>query len=217
MKKALAALSAFALVMTLPLVGSAGTVTNTFLTSTSGTTSLSNSGTDTITYEVSLQSIAGNIYTGMQWSLSGDVAGALGDVIPWANTNNLVTGWTWAYSGGGGKVKFGTNGRLSPKDNSAITTLPTPVSIGYGWDGTIRTGDGSTSVVGTVTITANTSGVFDGGGFFLPNVDGFVSGGIDDGSIATAASFTVVPEPGTALLMVLGLGGLGIMGRKSRK
>jgi hypothetical protein len=217
MKKALA-LSAFALVMTLPLVGSAGSITNSFLRSSSGASTIGVG--DTITYEVSITTVSARIYDTMLFSLSGDAASAVGDGIPWSNTNNLVTAWNWNYkSGGVNTVKFGTNGLILPANNASITTLPTPVSIGYGWFGIgAKTGTGATNLLGTVTITANTSGNFEGGGFFLPNVDGPVNGGITYGdAIATAASFTVVPEPGTALLMVLGLGGLGIMGRKSRE
>jgi len=215
MKKALA-LSAFALVMTLPLVGSAGTLTNSFLTSTSGTSSIGVG--DTITYEVTIGTVSANLYDTVIFSITGDAANAVGDAIPWANTNNLVTAWNWNYKTGTTNVKFATNGLATPANNASLTTLPAPVGIGYGWFGQgIKTGNGNTNIVGTVTITANTIGAFDGGGFFLPGVDGFVVGGIAEASTATAASFTVVPEPGTALLMILGLGGLGIMGRKSRK
>ena len=46
-----------------------------------------------------------------------------------------------------------------------------------------------------------------------PGSVGFSVGGTVNYSVIY--DFTVVPEPGTALLMLLGLGGLGVMGRKS--
>ena len=56
MKKALA-LSVFTLVMSLPLVSSAASVSNSFLSSTSGTASIAVS--DTIQFEVTITTDAG--------------------------------------------------------------------------------------------------------------------------------------------------------------
>jgi hypothetical protein len=53
----------------------------------------------------------------------------------------------------------------------------------------------------------------------LTSLDGIFTNPLGEelaGSTVTTASFTVVPEPGTAVLMLLGLGGLGVMGRKNR-
>ncbi len=51
----------------------------------------------------------------------------------------------------------------------------------------------------------------------LRGVDSFFgSDGEDTVTIRTAA-FPVIPEPGAALPMILGVGGLAVMGRKSRK
>jgi len=142
---------------------------------------------------------------------------------PWTNTSNRVTAWNWNYkSGGDNRVKFSTkNGVIAPANNASLTTLPTPVGIGYGWFGAgVRTGTGNTSVVGTVTVTATTEGAFDGGAFFIPGIDGFVSDRVAENVLVSTASFTVitaVPEPSTAVLLIFGLGGLGIIGRRSRK
>ena len=82
MKKALA-LSAFALVMALPLVSSASSVTNSFLSSTSGTETISVS--DTIQFEVTITTNGGQNYNTIFWSITGDNAGATaGTPATWA-------------------------------------------------------------------------------------------------------------------------------------
>jgi hypothetical protein len=86
--------------------------------------------------------------------------------------------------------------------------------LGLGWCCQTATGTGITSVVGTVTIAANTVGVFDGGAFLIPGIDGFVTGVVEDTTATfSTASFTVAPEPGTVLFVGTGLIGLAI-GRK---
>ena len=215
MKKALA-LSAFALVMALPLVSSASSVTNSFLSSTSGTETISVS--DTIQFEVTITTNAGQNYNTIFWSITGDAAAAVvTPVVDWpTDVDHIVTDWEWHYTpAGGGKVKMGTNGRLN--------TSPPPQAVGnsvsgpYGFFATNKTGDGVPALVGTVTIHASASGVYQGGGIQYTGVDGFIGSAGTDVTTVSGGAFTVVPEPGTALLMVLGLGGLGVMGRKSRK
>lgn len=119
-----------------------------------------------------------------------------------------------------GQVNFATNRNLVPGDHSPLTTLPAPISVGCAWLGT-RTGNGVTSVVGTQTITANPPGVFQRGGFclraVLGGVDSLFGSDAEDTVTSNTAAFPVVPEPGAALPMILGVGGLAVMGRKSRK
>jgi len=209
----------FAVVITNPCVGSAMSVTNTFLTSTSGTSSLEVS--DTIQFEVTLTIDAGQEFDVGIWSLSGDAVGAFGSTLAsgWAGVSNVVTSWEWNYTPpGGGKVKMGTNGMVAP----LTPPLPTPgrVSGGYGWIASLNTpssrfGDGIPALVGTVTIHADSLGTFQGGAIQYPQVDGFYLGGEGDIAPVSGGSFTVhTPEPSSALLLAAGLGGMVIARRR---
>jgi hypothetical protein len=79
------------------------------------------------------------------------------------------------------------------------------------------TGQGTQVVVGYVTvhITAASGSVE---GFINPASDGFFCGAplCTWSTTATFGTVTWVPEPGTAMLLALGLGGLGVMGRRGR-
>ena len=70
-------------------------------------------------------------------------------------------------------------------------------------------------VIATVDLVANTTGVFNLAAFFSPD-DGFDVNGADiqDQVGLNGVAVTVVPEPGTALLMGLGLAGLAAAGRR---
>ena len=110
-------------------------------------------------------------------------------------------------------MNFSTNGLIVPADYSQLqinqqNPLPAPGLLGLGWINFGGfTGTGNLVVVGTVTIAANTVGVYEGGAFLLPGVDGFVTFGEDSVNVSTA-SFTVVPEPSAALLLGVGIAGL---------
>ncbi len=217
MKKALA-VSAFALVMAFPLVGSASLISNQFLTSSTGNEQIYIS--DTIQFEVSITVDAQAVDTFL-FSLTGDAGDAVGSSLGsgWANVDNMIVNWEWYYTAMAGdplnQVKMNTNGRITPSPE----TFPPPARVAgqYGFGADPHVGLGTGSMVGTVTIHADTLGAFTGGGYNHPNVDGQFNLGVGGDIPFTPGNFTVVPEPGTALLMFLGLGGLGVMGRKSRK
>ena len=214
MKKALA-LCAFALVMALPMVSSASSITNDFKTSSTGTNALNGIG-DTIQFEVSIQLNLDQAYTTVLWTLSGDILTAETETLPFPNTQNIVTNWEWNYFAGTGRVKMGTNGRIFVQDFAASLPPGGPVSAFYGFVEN-KTGDGVASLVGTVTIQVTALGEYQGGGYLQPGGGLFGTATVADNVVINGGAFTVVPEPGTALLMMLGLGGLGVMGRSNRK
>ena len=218
MKKALA-LGAFALVMALPLVSSAASIVSNFSSSSTGTSAIAVG--DTIKFEITLTVDAVNV-NAMFFGVTGDVTGALASANPaWAGTANVASNWEWHYTTGnpsvtgGTQIKFDTNGRILPV-TGGVGVNGTGVAGSFGFFGVSKTGANLGSMVGTVTITADTEGVFQGGGFIYPGLDGIFGSGGDLNPTVTTAAFTVVPEPGTAVLMLLGLGGLGVMGRKNR-
>jgi len=219
MKKALA-LGAFALVMALPLVSSAASIVSNFSSSTTGTSVIAVG--DTIKFEITLTVDAGANVDRLFFSTTGDVTGALASANPtWAGVNNVASNWEWHYTTGnpsvtgGTSIKFDTNGRILPV-TGGVGVNGTGVAGSFGFFGVSKTGANAGSMVGTVTITADANGVYQGGGFIYPGLDGIFGSGGDLNPTVTTAAFTVVPEPGTAVLMLLGLGGLGVMGRKNR-
>lgn len=216
MKTRLLSIGTAVLLLTLPQAGFAASITSSFLTSSTGTSTIGLG--DTIQFEVSFQSSNGILYNVMLATISGDTAAALSSsaVGGWAGVSNDVSDWQWKYSPpGSGTVDFSVASPQSPADYTAIIAndpFPTPVVVGIGWFSPptgSSTGTGTPSVIGTVTITADTLGSFQGGAFRYPGVDGFFyDGAIEDPVTVVTASYVVTPEPGVATLVALGLAGL---------
>ncbi len=205
----------------------AATIHNTFVGSSTGTAG----GLvehDTIQFEVTITTTAGRNYDTIFWSLSGDRdnTGCQADCLTPAHT---VTQWDWHYTpAGGSKVKMGTNGRHS--------VFPPPLGppgsvVGaFGFFGIAKTGDGIPAMVGTVTIAVGPGatggisggglglpGVYQGGGIQYPGIDGFLGSGGAESVTITGGSFTVVPEPGTGVMLALGLVLVGHGTNRSRR
>jgi hypothetical protein len=213
MKKALA-LGAFALVMALPLVSSATSLSSAFKTSSTGTSAIAVG--DTIQFEISVGVDNLLDITTLFFSVSGDTVGAAASSGgAWAGVDHVTTNWEWNYKALT-KVKFDTNGTIQGVTGGSNALNGTGVTGSYGFFGVNVTGKGVGSMVGTVTVTANANGVYEGGGFLAAGTDAFANSGGEIATTVSTAAFTVVPEPGTAVLMLLGLGGLGVMGRKNR-
>ncbi len=175
---------------------------------------------DTIQFEVTITTDVGVNYNTIFWSLTGDATRAVGSTAGsgWAGVHNEVINWEWHYTRPGyGNVKMGTNGRIA----TTAPPIPTPdrVSGVYGFFGTNKTGDGIPALVGTVTLHITSEGTFQGGAFQFPGVDGFFGSAGGGPATVTGGSFSIlgVPEPSTALLVFLGLDGMGFVGRQNRK
>lgn len=207
LKKALAA-GIIALALTSPLVSAASSITNTFLTSSTGTSLIAVG--NTIQFEVTVELNAAQAYLAALWTLSGDTASAIGSSAGsgWAGVDNIVSDWDWYYStisgAGGTEVRIG---EISFVPFAPSVPAPDRVTGLYGFLES-ETGDGIPSMVGTVTITADASGLFTGGGYLQPGVGAFGNSTVLDFVTINGGQFTVVPEPSTALLLILGMVGL---------
>jgi hypothetical protein len=207
-------LAAFALMTAFPLASQAQTMSidNTFVASTTGNSTIAVG--DTIQFEVSVTVEAEfNLLIGTM-SLAGDITSTLDSNLAsdWAGVENEVTGWEWNFVSPG-EVKYPSTGTMTP----AFVVYPAgpgrKLASQYGFfpEGEGQTSDGSTRVLGWVTITATTPGDFLGGAFMYPLVDIF--GGVDPPNIFSpinGASFTVVAAPAVPALSASQLALLGI-------
>jgi hypothetical protein len=201
--------------MSMPSASSASSVDTRFLTSSTGTSSIGIG--DTIQFEVSVTADIGRQYSTLFWTLSGDADSVIDPLTPangWPGVANNVLGWEWNYAPGTRNVNFSTASRNTPANYTQIgvnqaNPIPAPGIIGLGYFAQPSTGSGIPSLVGTVTIAANTTGQFQGGAFYVAGLDGFFdagSGSEDLGATYNSAIYLVnVPEPGTAQLIALGM------------
>ena len=145
-------------------------------------------------------------------TLSGDIDGAVGSSLGsgWAGVAQQVTNWEWNYKSGTNGVKYPTEGLNTP---ASITNPAGPgriVANPCGFFGsTFYLGNTSTRLLGAVTILATTPGEFLGGAFHYPGADGVAGTEGVTYSELNGAAYIVGPEPGTGLLLALGLVGVG--------
>jgi hypothetical protein len=173
-----------------PVAGAS--LTSTFLTSTTGTSTIGVG--DTIEFEVALTSTVDFNYDTMIFSITGDAAGNEGTTSPtFPGVDQNVAAWAWNYKAGTTDVKFSTDGVIPPADNSALNMFPAPVGIAFGFFAENRTGNGATNVIGTVTITPDTVGAYQGGAFFINGLDVFTGMDGDDTVEINTGAYTVVP------------------------
>ncbi len=222
------ALGAFALLVALPLVSGAATLTSIFADSSTGTALVNLE--DTVTFDVFLTLSAGVTYDSFAFSLTGDAVEAAGSSAgsQWAGVAHTVSDWSWNFSPGFSIVDWsGLGGFALPLFNP--NPLGSPVLTGNGWSSGNVTGLGNQALIGTVEVTVGNVGWGDGGlfvggvwvaGGFMHNQPIFdalsIAGGGTEVVNVTGGEFFIVPEPGTAMLVMLGLGGLGLVGRRSR-
>ena len=107
--------------------------------------------------------------------------------------------------------EIGTNGnRVQIINAAALSPTVAPGALDQGWDGTTGTPDITVTFqaigVGTTVLQIGTG--YQGDGVVLGD------GSVIPAGVETTLTINVIPEPGTALLMGLGLVGLAVAGRR---
>ena len=147
--------------------------------------------------------------TTLGWGISIGIDGSAWNVEPGGSQNELAFATVIPSFGTFGGVPL-----VSPlPPNNGLD--PNIIRAGvWGSATAITPNPWGNEVLATVTVTAMRAGTFDLTPFFAPGDSFELNGDANYPANFVGTTITVVPEPGTALLMGLGLAGLAAAGRR---